>query len=393
MVSTGEARVAAPRPPVAWADLPVRTTEGAPPWRASTPSAPARSSTRAATPPSRSRSRSTTAPSPGPPCPAARAPAQFEAVELRDGDKKRYGGKGVEKAVIARPRRDRPRAGRLRGQRAAPRRPGAASTSTARRTRRELGANAILGVSLAVARAAAESAELPLFRYVGGPNAHLLPVPMMNILNGGAHADTGVDIQEFMIAPIGAPTFREALQLGRRGLPRAQGGAEGARPRHRARRRGRLRARPAQQPRRARPHRRRGRARPASRLGDDIALALDVAATEFYDDGGLRVRGRQEVRRRDDRLLRRAGGGLPAGLHRGPAERGRLGRLAGADRPARRPRADRRRRPVRHQPGAAAARHRRGRGQRAARQGQPDRHPDRDARRRRAWLTATASAA
>jgi enolase len=77
-----------------------------------------------------------------------------------------------------------------------------------------LGANSILGVSLAVARAAAESAELPLFRYVGGPNAHVLPVPMMNILNGGAHADTAVDIQEFMIAPIGAPTFREALQWG-----------------------------------------------------------------------------------------------------------------------------------------------------------------------------------
>ena len=78
----------------------------------------------------------------------------------------------------------------------------------------KLGANAILGVSLAVAKAAAESAELPLFRYVGGPNAHLLPVPMMNILNGGAHADSNVDIQEFMIAPIGAPTFAEALQQG-----------------------------------------------------------------------------------------------------------------------------------------------------------------------------------
>ena len=77
-----------------------------------------------------------------------------------------------------------------------------------------LGANAILGVSLAVAKAAAESAELELFRYVGGPNAHVLPVPMMNILNGGAHADTGVDVQEFMIAPIGADSFREALRWG-----------------------------------------------------------------------------------------------------------------------------------------------------------------------------------
>ena len=77
-----------------------------------------------------------------------------------------------------------------------------------------LGANAILGVSLAVAKAAADSAELPLFRYIGGPNAHILPVPMMNILNGGAHADTGVDVQEFMVAPIGAPTFKEALRWG-----------------------------------------------------------------------------------------------------------------------------------------------------------------------------------
>ena len=91
-----------------------------------------------------------------------------------------------------------------------------------------LGANAILGVSLAVAQAAAESADLPLFRYVGGPNAHLLPVPMMNILNGGAHADTNVDVQEFMIAPIGAATFARGAALGRRGLPRAQVGAEGS---------------------------------------------------------------------------------------------------------------------------------------------------------------------
>ena len=77
-----------------------------------------------------------------------------------------------------------------------------------------LGANAILGVSMAVARAAAESAGLPLYRYIGGPNAHILPVPMMNIINGGAHADSGVDVQEFMIAPIGAKSFREALRMG-----------------------------------------------------------------------------------------------------------------------------------------------------------------------------------
>jgi hypothetical protein len=118
------------------------------------------------------------------------------------------------------------------------------------------GANAILGVSLAVAKAAAESAELPLFRYVGGPNAHLLPVPMMNILNGGAHADSNVDVQEFMIAPIGAPTFREALRSGaevyhalksvlkKKGLATGLGDEGG------------FRAEPAHQCRRARPDRR-----------------------------------------------------------------------------------------------------------------------------------------
>ena len=106
-----------------------------------------------------------------------------------------------------------------------------------------LGANAILGVSLAVARAAADSAGLPLFRYVGGPSAHVLPVPMMNILNGGAHADSNVDIQEFMIAPIGAGDLRRGAGHGHRDLPRAQGRAEEGRPGHRPRRRGRLRAR------------------------------------------------------------------------------------------------------------------------------------------------------
>ena len=100
------------------------------------------------------------------------------------------------------------------------------STSTAPHNKAKLGANAILGVSLATAKAAAESSGLPLFRYVGGPNAHLLPVPMMNIVNGGSHADSNVDVQEFMIAPIGAATFARGAAAGCRGLPRAQVGAE-----------------------------------------------------------------------------------------------------------------------------------------------------------------------
>ena len=144
--------------------------------------------------------------------PSGASTGAFEAVELRDGGKRDL-GKGVQKAVsgvvdtIS---------GAIIGLDADDQRlvdqtmldlDGTANKA-------KLGANAILGASLATAKAAAESAGLPLFRYVGGPNAHLLPVPMMNILNGGAHADSNVDVQEFMIAPIGAPTFREALQQG-----------------------------------------------------------------------------------------------------------------------------------------------------------------------------------
>jgi len=157
----------------------------------------------------------------------------------------------------------------------------------------KLGANAILGVSLAVARAAAESAGLPLFRYVGGPNAHVLPVPMMNILNGGSHADTNVDIQEFMIAPIGAPSFREAVRWGAevyhslkkvlkdKGLATGLGDEGGFAPNL-------------------------GSNREALDViveaikaagytpGKDIALALDVAASEFYDNGSYSWEGGQK---------------------------------------------------------------------------------------------------
>ena len=119
-----------------------------------------------------------------------------------------------------------------------------------------LGANAIVGVSLAVARAAAESARLPLFRYLGGPNAHVLPVPMMNILNGGAHADNNVDIQEFMIAPDRRGHVRRGAALGSGDLPLAEVRAQAARPDHRRRRRGRVRPGPGAQPGGARPDRR-----------------------------------------------------------------------------------------------------------------------------------------
>ena len=174
--------------------------------------------------------------------PSGASTGAFEAIELRDGDSKRYGGKGVEKAVD---NIDDRIVAELVGYEASDQRAIDQKMLDLDGTpdKSNLGANAILGVSLAVAKAAAGSAELSLFRYLGGPNAHLLPVPMMNILNGGAHADSNVDVQEFMIAPIGAPTFREALRCGRRGLPRAQVGAEEEGPVHRPRRRGRLRAR------------------------------------------------------------------------------------------------------------------------------------------------------
>jgi enolase len=157
-----------------------------------------------------------------------------------------------------------------------------------------LGANAILGVSLAVARAGAESAELPLFRYVGGPNAHTLPVPMMNILNGGAHADTDVDIQEFMIAPIGASTFREALQQGAevyhalksvlkaKGLSTGLGDEGGFAPS--------LSSNASALDLIAE-----AVATTGLKLGDDIALALDVAATEFYTDGAYSFEGKSRT--------------------------------------------------------------------------------------------------
>jgi enolase len=157
-------------------------------------------------------------------------------------------------------------------------------------TKSELGANAILGVSLAVAKAAALSAELPLFRYLGGPNAALLPVPMMNIVNGGAHADSNVDVQEFMIAPIGAPTFREALRTGaevyhalksvlkKKGLSTGLGDEGGFAPN--------LSANAAALDLIAEAVQAAGFS-----LGSDVVLAMDVAATEFYKDGAYVFEG------------------------------------------------------------------------------------------------------
>jgi enolase len=221
--------------------------------------------------------------------PSGASTGAFEAVELRDGDARRYLGKGVERAVANVADRI---VEELVGYEATDQRaidqkmkdidgtPGKSS----------LGANAILGVSLAVAKAAAASADLSLFRYLGGPNAHLLPVPMFNILNGGAHADSNVDIQEFMIAPIGAPTFREALRSGaevyhalksvlkKKGLATGLGDEGGFAPS--------LPANAAALDLIAEAVHAAGYA-----LGTDVVLALDVAATEFYKDGGYTFEG------------------------------------------------------------------------------------------------------
>jgi enolase len=220
--------------------------------------------------------------------PSGASTGAFEAVERRDGGD-RYLGKGVQQAVEAVEEEIAPE---ITGLEASDQREVDATMLDLDGTpnKARLGANAILGVSLAVARAAALSADLPLFRYVGGPNAHVLPVPMMNILNGGAHADTGVDIQEFMIAPIGAGTFGEALRQGAevyhalKSVLKAEGyatglGDEGGFAPDLPNNRAALELI--------------GRAVESAglSLGTDITLALDVASTEFFSDGTYRFEG------------------------------------------------------------------------------------------------------
>ncbi len=221
--------------------------------------------------------------------PSGASTGAFEAVERRDGDTGRYGGKGVELAVAAVMEQIAPE---LLGFEASDQRlvDQAMIDLDGTDNKGSLGANAILGVSLAVAKAAAESAELPLFRYVGGPNAHLLPVPMMNILNGGAHADGGVDIQEFMIAPVGAATFREALRWGAevyhslKSVLKSKGYATGLGDEG-----GFAPSLPTN--REALEVIAEGVEKAGFTLGSDIALALDVAATEFFSDGGYSFEG------------------------------------------------------------------------------------------------------
>ncbi|MGW4034334.1 phosphopyruvate hydratase [Streptomyces sp. NPDC004838] len=221
--------------------------------------------------------------------PSGASTGAFEALELRDGGD-RYQGKGVEKAVLAVIEQIGPE---LVGYDATEQRliDQAMFDLDATPDKSSLGANAILGVSLAVAHAASEASDLPLFRYLGGPNAHLLPVPMMNILNGGSHADSNVDIQEFMIAPIGAESFSEALRWGTevyhtlkkvlktKGLSTGLGDEGGFAPNLDSNRAALDLILEAVKEAGYAP-------------GKDIALALDVAASEFYKDGKYEFEGK-----------------------------------------------------------------------------------------------------
>ena len=220
--------------------------------------------------------------------PSGASTGEHEAHELRDGDE-RYAGKGVLKAVG---NVNETIADELAGLEADDQRivDSLMLELDGSDNKKNLGANAILGVSMAVAKAAADSASLPLYRYIGGPNAHVLPVPMMNILNGGAHADSGVDVQEFMIAPVGAETFTDALRMGTevyhalksvlksKNLSTGLGDEGGFAPSV-------------------------GSTKEALDLiveaiekagytaGDDVALALDVASSEFFEDGAYNFEG------------------------------------------------------------------------------------------------------
>ena len=221
--------------------------------------------------------------------PSGASTGAFEAVELRDGDKSRYGGKGVRQAVE---NVNESIYKEVVGWDATDQRglDEAMIELDGSKNKANLGANAILGVSLAVARAAAESAELPLYKYLGGPTANLLPVPMMNILNGGAHADSNVDIQEFMIAPIGAESFAEAMRMGSevyqalkkvlkdKKLATGLGDEGGFAPNLESNRAALDLIEEAIKAAGYKP-------------GADVALALDVAASSFVSDGKYKFEG------------------------------------------------------------------------------------------------------
>ena len=222
--------------------------------------------------------------------PSGASTGAFEAYELRDGDKTRYSGKGVLKAVAAVIDELGPA---IEGVDAAEQRiiDEILIEVDGTDNKGRVGANAILGVSLAVAKAAADSADLPLFRYLGGPNAHILPVPLFNVINGGSHADNGIDMQEFFLAPIGASTFAEALRWGtetyhvlkgellRAGYATGLGDEGGFAPDLPSNREGLDFLITAIE-------------KAGFTPGTEIALGMDVAATEFFTDGAYQFEGK-----------------------------------------------------------------------------------------------------
>ena len=225
--------------------------------------------------------------------PSGASTGAHEAVELRDGDKGRWGGKGVGKAVEG---VNGEIADTVVGMEAEDQAEVDAALIDLDGTENKgrLGANAILGVSLATAKAAADAVGLPLYRYVGGVDANLLPVPMMNILNGGVHADNGIDFQEFMVMPVGAPNFAEALRCGaeifhalksglhQAGLSTAVGDEGGFAP-------------AINSSREALDFIDKAVSVAGYRLGDDVLLALDCASTEFFKEGAYRMEGEQKT--------------------------------------------------------------------------------------------------
>ncbi|HEV2595426.1 MAG TPA: phosphopyruvate hydratase [Sphingomicrobium sp.] len=221
--------------------------------------------------------------------PSGASTGAHEAVELRDGDKGRWGGKGVTKAVQA---VNGEIADEVVGFEAEDQSALDAALLALDGTENKgrLGANAILGVSLATAKAAADAVGLPLYRYVGGVDSNLLPTPMMNILNGGVHADNGIDFQEFMVMPVGAPNFAEALRCGaeifhalksglhQAGLSTAVGDEGGFAP-------------AINSSREALDFIDKAVTAAGYVLGDNVLLALDCAASEFFKDGAYRMEG------------------------------------------------------------------------------------------------------
>ena len=323
--------------------------------------------------------------------PSGASTGEHEALELRDGDDARFGGKGVLGAVsnVLGPIAEQVAGLDAFDQRGVDR---AMIDLDGTADKSALGANAVLGVSLAVARAAADSSGLPLYRYLGGPNAHILPTPMFNVINGGVHADNELEPQEFMLMPVGAASFSEALRWGvecyhalkailhERGLSTAVGDEGGFAP--------------------ARRHHRRCVAAPGERdHGGRARARRRGGARDGPGHVGAPVRRRHvppgrrgPLRRRHDRVLDRPARTVPdrvAGRRSGAR---RLGWLGAADGRARRPGAAGGRRPVRHEPRTARARVPRGFRERDPDQAESDRLADRDARRRSSSRRGTRTA-